>query len=445
MILRPMIRRAFSLAELLVVIGIMLLLLGLSAGAFLRTTRINKVLATEHLIADMLRQARHTARTTGTPVMIEILAPDPDKAGTIAGVSQVPIWNYAFEDLLPPNPQLSDLPLPDPKWLIETGHTGKALRLLPAIPPDQPLSPSPYSFPRDQRLQRKDRNKKFSGGFYISCRVRPSLARNGQTWLPLILIGESGARVDASVVGLALRRNEARIQVQANVDSTKPDFKPMLANWEIVGWINGPRDDTSKNNQVRSIDDDVQIAQQAFATSDTDPNGPIIGGSWVEIGLLYNSRELALFRDGVLVAQFPAASVSPAPSLPAPGPTRMVSPELTPGIIDNAVINLAHMIEPANSTDPETPYFLTSAELDDVRIFRLGTDQPTALPAGMRPVDTNHLPTSYHILIRPDGRVDGINGPLIFESPNDSTESAIITIAPEGAVTNSQTKLDVRP
>src|ERR1043165_983999 len=76
---------------MLVVLAIFAALMALTVGA-ISTKGSDKLLATEQLVADLVRQARHTARTSGTPVVVLV-----DKAARrIQGVSQVPVWS---EDL----------------------------------------------------------------------------------------------------------------------------------------------------------------------------------------------------------------------------------------------------------------------------------------------------------------------------------------------------------
>nr|MBA2481008.1 prepilin-type N-terminal cleavage/methylation domain-containing protein [Planctomycetota bacterium] len=114
-------RAAFTLLEMLVVIGIMMVLLGLSIGAVMHTPKVNALIATEHLVADIIRQARHTARSSGAPVMIEIRKGDRQ----ILGVSQITLYNDSFETQ-PPKLAVRTAAVPAP-MSVANGLTGRGL------------------------------------------------------------------------------------------------------------------------------------------------------------------------------------------------------------------------------------------------------------------------------------------------------------------------------
>ncbi len=102
-------RKAFTLVEMLMVIGLLMLLLGLSIGAVMRTPVHDRLLGTEQLLSDMIRQTRHTARSTGAPVLL-IISSAPR---TISGVSQTPIWSEGFDE--------ATLPTIASDWYLQAG------------------------------------------------------------------------------------------------------------------------------------------------------------------------------------------------------------------------------------------------------------------------------------------------------------------------------------
>src|SRR5258708_7202903 len=92
---------AFTLVEMMVVILIISILLALGIGAIMRKKATNRLLATEQLIADFVRQARHTARSSGAPVVLKIApvdANDPTLGWTVSGVSRQCIWSESWDD-----------------------------------------------------------------------------------------------------------------------------------------------------------------------------------------------------------------------------------------------------------------------------------------------------------------------------------------------------------
>ena len=72
-------RRGFSLVELLVVLAIIATMTGLVLSGLFTTRDTNRLLAAEQMLAGAIRQARHTARSSGSPVELRLT---PTLSGT---------------------------------------------------------------------------------------------------------------------------------------------------------------------------------------------------------------------------------------------------------------------------------------------------------------------------------------------------------------------------
>jgi hypothetical protein len=149
------------------------------------------------------------------------------------------------------------------------------------------------------------------------------------------------------------------------------------------------------------------ISGQALGEQIThSPSKPIIGGDWVRIGIMSEIGEMSILRDGERVASTPV----PAPAIPpAPLSVNIGDPNSAPGTIDN------------------------------IRIYRLGSDSAVALPQGITPA------AAYRCVVYPDGRVepDGrttSDATWVFNWTRGGTQgykSATISIQADGTISTA--------
>jgi hypothetical protein len=304
-------------------------------------------------------------------------------------------------------------------------------------------------FAKDDRSKRLVIRRGGSQGFYLAAAVRTPMVddpavfdsatgrispRGEPTYLPVVVLGSDTTQdVSESVAGLMLRRHLRPMQIVDRWDAaTKTAQKEQflaapLATWEAIGWVLGD----GEGGMVSSIND-LQYMQAIGGSQPgpttgllhmtaswsnysrlyptmtrSDPLGaifqgqqqqtwndpaldvpcPIGDGRWVDLGLLFDGRQLVLFINGVPIARADAQVTLP---LDDARNTLWVGTASLPNL----------------GTDPSsggTVYAAAPTVLDDVRLLRLGTDRPVPLPQGVRPclVTTD---TCYEIVLLPDGR-----------------------------------------
>ena len=392
-------RHGFSLIELLVVLGILVILSTIGVAAFISSGKVNRLVATEQLIAAQVRQARYTARATGQAVLIYI---DKD-ANTISGVSRIPMWQGSCEApyVAPPaaasvataNDQAPfDLVtnLGRDKFLAANGRSGTGFcRTSLATSTDfaavtlfDPANST--GIDRNRQLTRSS-SPQPSEGFSLSCAVRPPRLTTTSDTQPLLIIGsETDGDTTKSYAGIILKAkplpmyNGSTPPVPA---PTPPNGMPALSTsqvnpdrlcWDIRGWVTSEADPATPII-VSSISDSVTIGtdDQKFLADGDD------GGRWEEIGLVYTGTAMELYRDGIQVARLTTGV-----------PARIAGNKAVHRlVIGSAVINGA-----AKAIHPDT-------RIDDIALFRLGTDQPTRFAPGVEAAATTRL------LVRPDGRM----------------------------------------
>ncbi len=373
-------RAAFTLIEMMVVICIIAIIAAITLGSIFGTRTVNRLLATEQLIGDLVRQARHTARSTGAPVVLRITRDAPDAAGnssgaTIAGVSRIPLWTEPFEGPTVGSPNA--IPLPSAPHLGVTGYGwwtgGTAASGVAAA--TGPAGPPPFAaLDRNQEITRGNSARRLSDGFYLACTVNPKQAAPNATPIPLLLVGDS-ADIATSLCGLILVPDTRAIQKVSGATAN-------LASYEIVGWVR-PQGALAPV-EVSSLDSaDIPTGVlrdepllHPSVSGETHPNdiaGPLAGGRWEELGLLYDGERLVLYRNGRRVGEklLPTGSASRLPT-------------------GGAQI---HIGEAGTQTADATCF-------DDCRLYRLATDQLGRLPGQVVPND------DYQIVAHPDGRVE---------------------------------------
>lgn len=470
-------RSAFTLLELLVVMGIIMVFAGLGLTAILRLPSINKLASAEQAIAGALRQARHTAKATGNPVVLELgtvakASGATDEAvirGTVASV----LWSERFEgdqdpDLTnarPVNPL--DFPFPFPvaassspddiaaakaKLRSPAGLSGHGYHLQIDHNVDTLAKVATITLDRERALiDDGTATGKRRDGVLVRVACRFGGAAGMQ---PLILItpqDERDSRTgtlpngDEAAIGLAaIRRTrylypydtrptdptDARFAPQG-VTGTAPTpiaFNPSFDSWEIVGWSGdgaGGYDALSNWEDsvtgLRSTDKnlpDWQEFNQRVATCDSE--------RWHDIQFLVTAQRLTMIIDGAVVAD---KTIS-----------RKIWPP-KPAVVYLGMAHLDHV--PWNLTIPVDARLDPNVTLDDVRILRLAGGVAGKLPPAIT-LDGG----PFQLLCLPDGRIVGTNNTLndagaVATSNNQITlrgsfdeknDKAVITVQADGSL-----------
>ncbi|MFM2090065.1 MAG: hypothetical protein RLZZ127_554 [Planctomycetota bacterium] len=381
----------FTLLELIIVIGILVALMGLTVGVWMRTGGGNAILGAEHLVVDAIRQARHTARSSGGPVVLVF----DRTANELRGVSRFPLWQEGFDRFDPTDTRVHP-----------GGRTGNAAApgtwdtatwSDPAI--TRPIDP----LPRLNRLERPGRGD----GWILSAAVLPPRPQVGtSTILPVIAVAQSGSqRLEDSAAGLLLVAYDYLIQ--RGRDDESRDVR--TAVWQVVGW----RTDPAGTRTVLTSHMSTPVAGGIGATAGDvtdDVAGPISGGRWIDLALVWDGTALSLQRDGRPLA---ARAIQETATFPEP-----FSPVVLIGRLDVA--------RPDDGPDLRTAQ---GTFLDDAAIWRLGSDLPALFPRGVE------LGSDARMVVRPDGTVSGSTSVLVRQTAGG--RSATITVNAAGVVTSA--------
>jgi prepilin-type N-terminal cleavage/methylation domain-containing protein len=365
-------RLGFTLAELMTVIAMIAILSTLVIGTLFRSRTTNRLLAAEHAVADAVRQARHSARSTGSPVELRLspvrsVAGGPVTGGRITGVTRVCLYSNSFDRGHGPT---------DDGYGFGMSGTGRVVSgKMPWVPNEEAE--------RDATVRPRD-------GLYLACAVRPPLAAHPKSPLviPLILWGK-GDDVATSAVGVMLVRSDANLGndpakgvKRITVQKLQGGSVKMLC-WEVVGWVAG-KEGIVEISSFDHVPEDIARDQPTLPTGVKDLAGPIGGDRWDEFGLLYDGDQLVLYRNGRRIAQRRDGV-----------PDRLVGADkiiVGQALVDGNVV------------------YANQSPIDDVRLFKLGTEAVGDLPQGVRPLPDPSLPqdlaVEYRVLAHPDGRVE---------------------------------------
>lgn len=368
----------FTLIEIIAVLGIAVTIMGIGVGVMMTLGQKDKLVVAEQLVADAVRQARHTARSTGGPVIVTL-----DKGTRLLyGASRTPIRTETFD-----NPNTGATPLGGTSSL--NGRTGNGLRLGVDVPAPVPLSAK-------EQLYRGGK----SDGFYIALDVRPPPAnsvRDGDL-APLVLIADDTAHINNSQVVLYLKCVKRRIQ-------GTPQPVDYLC-WDLRGAI---VDKDGNPTVISTID--------AQAGGGSDVADPIMGETWFEAGFLYDKKQLVLYRDSRTVAK----TAAPA--------------DLRSDHQDH--LHLGKLVTPGNiSMGSDVTWTGAGTVVDNVRLYRLGTSVIGRLPPGIE------IAQDYQIVAHPDGQVEvnlsggSANPNIILKGQFKGAETAEINVTTTGMVTS---------
>lgn len=416
---QPAAARGFTLIEILVVVGIVLLLMGLVIGSVVATPKLDRMLAAEQVLSDGIRQARHTARTSGQPVVLKLKRDER----AISGLTRQILWSG-----------VEGWPA-DASGLSMPGRTGSGLLAAASEAPTAACYHAGRDLPgarleRANRVWRGQASPASRPGLLLSVAVRPPLAGSlAHATVPLAMVGADGdAACESAVLGLALVLSDAGSGLTGTTRTT------VAKSWEIVGWfgVDGagrvevssiadvPADlKATSGHRLAADGNAVTIVRKALTANpgvdlvgDAE-SGPLVGGRWTEITLLVDGPRLVLYRDGRRVGEKAGADAVALPARAAGDAERVHVGHMTLGGGDILAVD---------------------ALIDDVRLERLGDALAGTLPGGVK------VAADRRITCHPDGRVevdgavhaDGIGIALTA----DGGERAIVTVHASGAVSS---------
>lgn len=357
------------------VIGIIATMTGLVLGGVFRSRDGNRLLAAEQVLADAIRQGRHTARSTGAPVELRLT---PVFSGTevvgakLAGVSRTALWSETFDKVR----DLGDDGVIDSSDeaavpAVTTGADGVVIGRSGNGRVASAVHPIMHQLSRGTRLVRSGQ----VDGFHIACSVLPPPTVTNGAILPLILVGDPDAMVAASQCALYLRG-----YVPPAVDN-----EGQVPVWELVGAVwNDVGTEFSISSHVHQIA--TRLANPTLRTGAPELKHPIIGGRWIDVALLYDGRRMLLYLNSERVAEL-----------------RTGVPTTVKAEGDFVHVGMLHQLGHMDPTYANAP-------LDDVRLYRLGTADVNNLPGNIVLVDAlRGRPSAtlgWRMLCQPDGRVE---------------------------------------
>ena len=377
-------RQGYSFVELLVVVLILVTLLGLAAGAFASFTS-SSIAGVEAFMADAVRQARHTARTSAAPVALTIDAARREIRGSV----REPLIAASFE-----------LDTRDDRIRPE-GRTGRGFRIdavTPAEPWRIPLADGDRPLPLIVPGQEAD-------GLVLSCAVRAPRPARGNGILPLVAVcPDASLAYDRSRIGIGLGRLSTQRQAGGG---GAPAIT--IATWQPVGWVRaGGKHHIIKPNPGQLSDNGLH--QMGGVGSDLDRR--LAGERWTELMVVHDGQYLRLYADGREIAT-PVLAGPLDPVLAEEGSGRF---QVVVGALE-----FANRADAANG-----------AIIDDVALWRIGNGAPTPLPPRVTPE------ADATILIHPDGRSETPD--LIAFRYGDVDDAnaprAVVRIAADGSITS---------
>ena len=416
-------RSAFTLIEILVVITIFMILMGLTIGSVVRGPKLQRMVAAEQVIADCIRQARHMAQTSGQPVVLRLRRNER----SIGGLLRQPLW-HGIEEQWPPIAGTSSP-------VFAPGRSGTGLMVPECYATSADVLLVLSTLTGGNRLWRGQASPANRPGLLLSVAVRPPMA--GETGvpqvIPLVLVGEDltagFASFDDSSCGLALLQSDAASDVRAT------GRHAVAKSWEILGWFGKEGAGRVEVSSLLDVPPDLGALTDnrtnltIVRKSLTDPSldvvgdaeaGPLVGGRWTELALLAEGPRLVLYRDGRRVGEKAGIGATDLPVHAA----------------ERVYVGFARVVA--------SERFATGAQIDDVRLERLGDALAGTLPSGVK------ADADRRITCHPDGRVEvdasgaAATGNTAINLSSDSGESAVIDITTAGAV-SSRTVVPTNP
>lgn len=442
-------RHAFTLLELLVVLGIMLLVAALSMGAFFRTQTTSKLVATERQVAGMIRQAVHQARTSGFPVTLVFSADER----TVTGINQSQLITAGFDGTLPFTVAGRTVAAEqvDTNWLVP-GQTGDALTIIGNLDPAAggtaltPLVPL-----LEKRLRLAGRNASRCDGFALQVAVNlpdfanPVYRALNPPCLPLALLsadldGSAHAGLstsDDAPAGMFLWRRDVPLFDSLNepvpTDPASNPLNPAVPLWELIGWVRHAGGVVF----VSSLDQSLSTAPDTGLARIRRLGLPC--GGWHDLTLMWDGARLELLCDGIAIAS-QAAQGSRLHSASGPASSLAVwlgGMHVTGDLANHLKTALDYPPSNPAPAPPLKPEMVLPADpgfplLDNLRVAALGEGQAGQLPRGIGPA------TTAAVSVTSQGRVlvNGASGQtLTFTGDFEQADSRVeITLNGDGTL-----------
>jgi hypothetical protein len=368
------------------------------------TTRdTNRLLAAEQMLAGAIRQARHTARSSGSPVELRLT---PTLSGSevigakLGGVSRVCLWSETFDKERDTDDDgVIDVleQLPEPGVVVGRSGNGRQPNIAGV---NFPILP--HELTRGSTLVRGSR----TDGFYLACSVFLPTQPSGK--IPLLLIGDND---DPRTCQCQLAVKESSVIIQG----TAPDPIAKVRVWDLVGVIHDDSGEVAVHSTLDAVVSRMKV--EKFSSGDNDIPHPILGGRWIDVGLLYDGQRMILYCDGERIAQLAVGNQSQL-------------------VANGNFIFVGSMLD-VNAT-PQSPLY-ANASLDDARLYRLGTADLGELPGNVVLTDTKGVKSNlgYRILCQPDGRVevsrdDAVDGNIMNDPLSTNPNHKVTTGSREG-------------
>ena len=354
--------------------------MGLTVASVVRGPKLQRMIAAEQVVSDCIRQARHTARTSGQPVVLKLKKDERRISGLVRQV----LW-HGVEGwpLAVPGRTGSGLMVP------EAYATGNVLGAPIDIPSLQLASMTPVpELQGGQRLWRGLADPDSRPGLLLSIAVRPPIPKDPRTsgpptpqLVPLVLVGPDDAEpiFDDALIGIALVQSD----VIPGGSGPAPSQPTVAASWEIIGWFGAAANRKEVSSITNAPNDQaalrvltpIDIVMGTNAVNGFTESGPLTGGRWTEISLLIEEKRMVLYRDGRRVGEL----------------TGVDTVQLTPALSTERVfVGCAKIDGVLRMAD--------YAQFDDARLERLGDALAGTMPAGVK-FDGDH-----RIICHPDGR-----------------------------------------
>ena len=211
---------------------------------------------------------------------------------------------------------------------------------------------------------------------------------------------------------------------------------PQLRTWEIIGWLGDGTDTPPEVSSIEVADIPLDVTRNepllhpsvASYARPNDVAGPLGGGRWIEVGLLFDGERLVLYCDGVRVGE---RRFTTPPTIQRGSETITVGALRITDVSGNSLLYIAD----------------TGMRFDNVRIARLTSGDPAPLPGDVAPDVT------YRIVAHPDGRVEvnhvaklaasataaanAQDGTLSFSGTFSASGKATVTVSVDGHVSSA--------
>ncbi len=406
-----MLRSAFTILEMLIVLSIMITFMAIGAGAWVNSAERNESVAVQDLVASLIHQARNRSISQGLPIVLHF----DDQNNVVTGIDQLYLWNESFDWDISNfasylDPASDSIPLPTEMSFGRTGYAWKFpwgapgsgnqvfLKAFNTTPISQIVGSETY-----QPLFKDPKD-----GFILRCSVKAPDVRTAQTsQIPLLLISEKGTTDDVAdaIAGLELWK------VSEFIDDNSVEHKIGQA-WAIVGWLKErPTYPDLSGGDSKAIWADFEDGNNFVRDWSADGQlNPYTGNTWIDVAFAYDVATLILFRDGQQV-DLNANAVS--------------NVSFTPTLNQEIDIYVGRQTEASQQ-------YVTEAEIDNAALLNIGVGQQHTLPGSLKP-------SAPYKIVCNNGQVEcfdngsSIND-LIFVNQIDEGENFRISVFQNGTI-----------